>query len=528
MNHSDVHHPPPGAPLFPVEPRALCTGAFVLHESLGSWLHRFCQHNGFMDFRSVLTNTYGSRPGAATLTDAPIHFHATVAMIAQATWQPPESIQWLMLCDILMVMEGRVSGCNGRWRLRASRETPGMRHAICPLCVSEFSDPFWLQTWRLATTTQCHVHKVMLLDCCPDCKSPFVIQNYGIQRLDQCEHCFLQVSGMPVEACSIDRRAPDFALNAGDNLPGYLPVAQQAEHDWWLGIRKILTLIEDPGHARYLVHTGLPSEFFELLIEISLSPRQSFDAWPIQRRHNALRFMDWLTALWPERFIRLLTPWGRNYKSTLCLNTPGAPWIQSALKMIPVVVRRAKAGSPPKRLQRALHSSPTASLSIRVQQRSTRGVAGRGNQRPTQRWTPHHTARIVQMIDARVLSMRGAVDAKARFLQGAMALVLERGSPALLTGGHADSLPDSPLVQAHRTMNAWDHCLRHWYTQVCANALKTLDAPVIRPSAGRISKWLACGSSGAQTSLFNWTEQTSAYQQALVQPSPHLSDRVGI
>lgn len=500
--------------IFPLAPLTQQCGTAMLYESLGSWLHRFHLHNGFITVDSIFhPREQAGALGPAKSSDAPIHLQARISLIAESTCVPPETVRQLMLEDKLMAFEGTPTVFTPRWILSSKAiRNPGwsMRHAVCPLCIAGFSDAAWLQHWRLATTTQCHVHGTMMLEACPDCNAPFVIHRRRQAPLDRCENCDLPFAHMPTERCEEGKTAPDFAINVGRNVVASLPVPQQAEHHWWLGIRKILTFIEEPKRAREMASAPLPNEFSELLHDVGAGDRQSFENWPIRRRHQALRFMEWLTAGWPHRFIDLLRDSGVRHAALPELARKGPIWIRQALEM---VYGRGLLSQPPRRQSSAALSYLSARYSVSIpvyrSNNNVRGISHRKG-RPL-RWSPCQTVRVVHMLDVRILAMRGTVGTKVRFLQTALATVTEQATWQLLHTSGMDA--DAEMAQAMCTTQAWKDCLQLWNRMKGVGNSNPLHQPVTRISSRRISEWLSPAIEQPQLSLIGWTEQSEGWPQ---------------
>lgn len=502
------------ASIFPLAPLTQHTGTVRLYESLGSWLHRFYLHNGFVNVGSIFyPRSQSAVLGAAKASDAPTHVQARISLIAESTFQPPETIRRLLLEDKLIAFEGKSTVFTPRWLLSSKTirsKGSSMRHAACPLCIAGFSDAAWLQHWRLATTTQCNVHGTMLLEACPDCNAPFVIHRHRHAPLDRCENCDLPFTHMPIERCDDGNKAPDFAMNVGRNVVASLPVPQQAEHHWWLGIRKILTFIEEPKRAREMASALLPSEFSELLRDVGAGDRQSFENWSIRRRHQALRFMEWLTADWPYRFVDLLKNSGVRHTALTGVAINAPIWLIEALEM---VYRPSLLGLPKRRPTSAALYSLSARYSVSTPvyrlSNNARGISHRKGR--SLRWSPCQTVRVVHMLDARILAMRGAVGTKVRFLQTALATVTEQAAWQLLPTSGMDA--DAELAQAMRTAQAWKDCLQIWSRMKGVGNCNPLHQPAARFSSRRISEWLAPAIEQPQLSLIGWTEQSDGGPQ---------------
>jgi hypothetical protein len=344
-----------------VEPTVVQDNSIVMLESLGSWLQRFCECNGILKLASIFSYEFNRSRLVYSSLDTHRDFQLTADEISCVTGTPTAFVSELLLCNLMRALNGDNPRCKGQWikRCRAhENRNVGLRHAVCPLCVGGRAEPMWLQHWRLTVSTACVVHQVMLLDECPQCRAPFVT-NIGIENLlSQCAKCQLPIASMPVKTCHPEFKVPSFVANLGRNTPQTLPVFQAfqsaslqqlpnlraqefsgtdqyinfSEHHWWQGIRKIFSFIGGPNRAQELRRQNLPAEFDELLN--SIHSRGSFDQWNLMQRHTALRFAEWLTTEWPERFIRFLTSSRENLLPDTALRQPGPPWIQQVVNKI--------------------------------------------------------------------------------------------------------------------------------------------------------------------------------------------------
>lgn len=523
MNPTDLYSSRKGAPLFPTMPLTAQVGGLIHHESLGSWLHRFREKNGFSSIKSIFVDDEGFR-GRSSISDNTMSFPEHVATIAYAAWMSLPTVQRLMLTGKLMGLMGRLSRYPGQWVLYprpGSRPNSAMRHVVCPLCVVDAPDAFWMQSWRLTLTTQCHVHKVLLLENCPACHSPFVIHNTRDCPLDRCESCLLLFSKMPVEVCDVTFSAPDFVADAGHNDVRNLPVFQVEEHQWWNGVCKILTLIEDPKRSRELACSTLPAEFVEFLSDIGSCPRQAFDRWPIRRRHQGLRFIAWVTEHWPERFFGLLTTLNHSRRSFSFMQANGAPWTDMAVTEFAKRVKRRfipRVSPEFDLLSRRVAHAYTVTVPCRRM-----ALRPGASPTPSSRWSLDHTARIVQMYDARIWAMRGRWKTKTKFLLNAVSIIQERGALAL-SAVDRDVIVDLPAIQARQTVDAWRTCLHGLLSQVGSSLdLDPKEVPLAGPSPRLISKWLTSVPSPKQRVLFRWVDQGSPSQHTVSSSSTNLA-----
>jgi len=520
-NELDASYPTStSAPLFPITPQTISDSPAPLYESLGSWLFRFCRSNGFQSIDCTFSKLSGNKAlSQGASTDALFKSHGNVELISAVTTLPLRQVERLMLSQSLLAFQGKPTNTKGQWTLRTAKTErfgPWMPHVICPMCVVDAAEPFWLQSWRLSTTTECRFHKVMLLETCPNCKAHFVIHGKRIHPLDRCECCNLHFSEMLVETRKVANPAPDFAQNAGHNQPQRLPVPQSEEHHWWRGVRQILSHIADPQRAGVFAQRSLPEEFKELLFDISQNTKQCFDEWSISNRHSALRFVEWLTAGWPQKFVNLLACTGTMYKPAPYLAQTDPPWTRDAFGQLatrtgPII--RPRHRQP----QRPLLSNSTKHHSVSTCRRYQRVVPKSRNRPPTQRWSSDHTVNVIEALDARLLTMPGTVEAKARFLRGAAAVILERGAMGHCVADSVSTDPHGRNELALATMNAWKSRVRQLDAMENTKKHHSKQRPAMRLNNGHLSKWLNCKSLHAQLSLFRWTDQRPRRLASVVQ-----------
>lgn len=507
------------APLFPLPPQTIPDGPVPLHESLGSWLYRFCHANGYQDITSTFSRSAGNRTlSMGASTDAPYKPQANIEVIAAVTNVPLKQVERLMLGETLLAFQGKPSSSKGQWLLRSGKIPPigpWMRHVICPLCILDSAEPFWLQSWRLSTTTECRLHKVMLLESCTNCEAHFVIHGKRTQPLDRCECCNLHFSEMPIDVSKITNSAPDFALRAGHNQPATLPVAQSNEYQWWRGVRQILSHIGDPDRAGTLFQRSLPDEFQELLLHISLNAKHCFDEWSIRHRHSALRFIEWLTTSWPHKYVNLLACTGGIYKPATFLTHVEPEWIKDAFGQL--AIRAISSHKPYRQPQRPLLSNSVSCLFIPIFKRSKKSLPRVRHNSLANHWSPDYTVRVIKALDARVLAMPGSVETKSRFIRGAAAIILERGALGHCIDNNSSAAQDEALKHALVTVNAWTSCAHHLYATVDTKRSHSLQQQAMRLNSGHLSKWLGCESLHAQLPLFRWTEQQQVNQVSAVQ-----------
>lgn len=163
-------------------------------ESMGSWLLRTANANGFLKLSDLMQKTgyYNVH------LDIPRNPHKYIPALSSATGRPRDEIEPMLLSTnekgevIKRDFSARI------WLLSAWRpQTPtrdGMRHVACAFCLHEDSVPYWRKYWRFSFTTTCLVHQTAMLDCCRHCCAPFVIDAWDCFDPSRCSACGRQIS----------------------------------------------------------------------------------------------------------------------------------------------------------------------------------------------------------------------------------------------------------------------------------------------------------------------------------------------
>lgn len=299
-------------------------------ESLGSWLHRLTQANGMVSIRTVL-KTLGI---SAILTEMPLQLEEAIRRLEEETGADPRMLRSLHMAHVLAAKDKGSMNKGSSWLFKSPtfsltrKRHLGLRHMVCPECISQSQIPHWKIGWRLTWNTHCESHRLLLLDACTSCDALFVIKPGGQNSLTECVDCGLHLSRMNSR---VFPARSDADVNGRPTNTAEQPASPLDGRRWLDGARKLITLIEDPHRAAQLSKASMPLEHRELLTAIASDDRCSFDEWPAELRYGALCFIEWLREPWPDRLASLLREAGLGWRGVPCLTSPAEHWVAAGL-----------------------------------------------------------------------------------------------------------------------------------------------------------------------------------------------------
>lgn len=321
-------------------PRWVARPPPLRHELLSSWLHRLALANGLKD-HTFCRHMFGSQ--GIWNRDLDRSFSgANRAVLGLWTGVSAPRIQALMLPR----WEGRLSETvnthgNSIWILpmgvfhRVRR-----RHGLlfCPACLADGpGDAFW--TWRMAWSTACIRHRVLLQDRCPRCESPYMPHRSAPSLFGRspCASCGVDLSNSPHEPARTDdwmfqERLESALLRGRTAIMGtpHFPLPL-----FW-GLRALSTaLLSRAGEDLVLRLTGQP------LPELpSPGTKRDIENQPLCVRRQVMR------ALWP-----LLEDWPHQFRAHLRRGRARRWWFTGERGLLPfwlqVEVDRLTLNYPP-------------------------------------------------------------------------------------------------------------------------------------------------------------------------------------
>lgn len=184
----------------------------------------------------------------------------------------------------------------------------------CPLCLGTDEIPYFRKKWRLALSTFCDKHGVLLHDCCYQCKAPVSIhrQELGNRWSSKVESLSLCVE------CGFDlKRAPGFQAPIFDIQTWLTFTAQLTYLDfgWTFNksqtfqfsplyfdvLRDLITKLRSPWTPnRLLSHF---CEQFHVSLCLKKFRTVTFEFLPVYERHVLLSAASWYLDDWPNRLL---------------------------------------------------------------------------------------------------------------------------------------------------------------------------------------------------------------------------------
>lgn len=242
-----------------------------------------------------------------------------IERLADMTGQDPDDIRRLTLA----AYEGKVYANhnprgNTRWILPLGIYHRTWRHfglQYCPLCLFEDAEPYYRRAWRLAMTTVCEKHGVMMYDRCHRCGVPVMFFRNDLGHRSR--HSF-KLSAK-CHACGTDlSRAPAYGPLGPDGqaLAMLRALGNAIDMGWWWAGSETIPF----GHLYFDVLHALATLLAsgkgrKLLTEVERrlgtaaqqnwppSPKIALEHRSVEERHWLVLSALWLLQEWPERFV---------------------------------------------------------------------------------------------------------------------------------------------------------------------------------------------------------------------------------
>lgn len=272
------------------------------HELLSSWLHRLALANGLKD-HTFCRHMFGRQ--AVWTRDLDRSFstenQATLALwtgVSQSRIEAMTLPRWAGRLSESVNAHG-----NSDWILpmgvfhRIRR-----RHGLlfCPVCLADGAgDAYW--PWRMAWSTACVRHRILLQDGCPRCDSPYMPHRSAPSLFGRspCACCGFDLSNSPPETARTDdwmfqERLQSALVRGRTAIMGvpYFPLTL------FLGIRALATALMSRA-GEELVHrlTGQPP-----LASMKPGTKRDIENQPLHVRRQVIRGIWPLLEDWPHQF----------------------------------------------------------------------------------------------------------------------------------------------------------------------------------------------------------------------------------
>jgi len=187
---------------------------------------------------------------------------------------------------------------------------------LCTKCISEDTMPYYRRKWRLAFMTLCEIHKIHLIDKCPDCNEPIVFFRNELgkrhkllsETITKCSKCNLewgniigeQVKGISKIALNYQNYLISGLNESYFKLPNneyifsvlYFPVLHK--------IASMLNLGRKSNEMRKEICHEVGIDYFS-----PKSTENYLEHLSIEDRDKLFLLSCWFLDQWPERFIRI-------------------------------------------------------------------------------------------------------------------------------------------------------------------------------------------------------------------------------
>jgi TniQ len=286
-------------------------------ELFSSWFVRTALANRMKVYRLVL-NLLGDRYAEFVNLDIDRSVNQLdIEALADATSTPVQEIQDTQLHDLLCLLNDtdNVVG-NVPWLLPFGFRSRVHHQAgvqFCPICLKTDPQPYFRRSWRLAYSTECELHDILLEDRCPHCQGAinyFHIDTATLahpfsQGLDKCHRCGRRLS----EAMPTRDWWPDYS-----HALAIKAIALSQGLDWmFIGDR----VFRPAGSLMIVLRMLIAAmssrdprgELYDYVAKIvwpegyrSLSLRGlSFEFRPVTERRRLFGMAVWLMMDWPHR-----------------------------------------------------------------------------------------------------------------------------------------------------------------------------------------------------------------------------------
>ena len=188
---------------------------------------------------------------------------------------------------------------------------------FCPLCLNS-SEPYFRWQWRIALICCCPVHRVLLVDRCPECRASIHASAQGLWGLRDDPRMEYLLRMERCRNCEFDLRhalavvADDSLVQRQEALIHKLESAEKgtgaAVADHFAVLRHIVSLIvgRNLGLERFRQVIADRSGLSRVDVPLPYEPDEEilhFEELTVRSRASALQAAIWLLEEWPTRFV---------------------------------------------------------------------------------------------------------------------------------------------------------------------------------------------------------------------------------
>lgn len=311
-------------------------------EIFSSWLCRIAQANG-IKLHTLEVQLWGRDKQIWTRDIDGSGDDETLSVISSLCGTPFERAYQTSLRGLEGKLFDKLVRGNTPWVLPAGvyhrkRKRPFMQ--FCPICLVTDKTPYYRRSWRLALTTFCDKHNVMLHDRCPQCQAPVMFYRQelgdrwtvGFRSLTSCTTCGFDLGTAQVKPVVVVDR---LALLTLRHQVRFLDLGWtfndgrvfQYSQAYFSALRNLLQKLMSPWSIRRLREV-VETQFSLPSIQVSRA-REPFEYYGVTERHQLLQVATWYLMDWPSRFQRIFRENGCRYSELMRDFTDAPYWFQS-------------------------------------------------------------------------------------------------------------------------------------------------------------------------------------------------------
>lgn len=212
----------------------------------------------------------------------------------------------------------------------------------CPLCLMEDAEPYFRRQWRLALSTVCEKHGILMRDRCYCCGVPVMFFRNDLGH--RARHSF--GSSACCDACGADlSRAPAYDPPGPDGQTLVMLRALSSTLAWgwcWVGsetisyghlffdvLHRLATLLAAKNGRKLLIE--VERRIGKMPLQGLQFRRQVLELRPFEERHWLVLMALWLLQEWPDRFVEVCQA-ARMWQSWLLSGEQFPWWFERVVK----------------------------------------------------------------------------------------------------------------------------------------------------------------------------------------------------
>jgi hypothetical protein len=307
-----------------------------VNESMLSWLHRLSEKNGYHSPLHLLRDC-GTNISPSQDLDLIDSDDVYSRLATRMGLEHDSRIRETSLCSFVgSLVSDFPRGTFSKWILNrgalGNRYGGIVRYVICPTCLKE-EGQYLRKQWRLSLATTCAMHRIELIDSCPNCDSPFELtSSKTIINLDHCANCHEKiVVRRRVVGELHNHDLTSLVEGIGNNSIYDFPIPLSYEFVFWDGISVLIALLRSRAVALKLNAVDRPWYWRRVIKPDAKAVVPKFEALSLRERRDLLRVISDVLQGWPNRFVKLFREAGitQSHVTALGINPP--LWLDSVI-----------------------------------------------------------------------------------------------------------------------------------------------------------------------------------------------------